>query len=302
MRCVLCLGLLALTGCGGSPHRGTGWTSFRDPAHGITVAYPSAWHRAARTLTPHLVDPVQVLAVATYPLRGGGRRCGNVPENAARDLGRRDVLVWITELRDVHGFLPRAHPVVLGPATRTDLGVCARRRLEEHYVQFRDHDRGFYAHVVFGADASAANRAAARRVLESLRVRPPRMPAGWRVHHSVLAGAQDEVLVASSFPIPDSPPSRTCEPRAALDALPPDGAWLYVFTSPATPPAAPGRPSGASILRERAQPYECMGRSRAARWREGGQDYQAHLYLGRRATARRRAQLRAVFDSFVLPG
>jgi hypothetical protein len=40
-----------------------------DTRHGFTMGLPAGWHRAGRNLTPHLLDPHEILSVATYRLR-----------------------------------------------------------------------------------------------------------------------------------------------------------------------------------------------------------------------------------------
>lgn len=54
-----------------------GWTSYHDPNWGYTVTFPSGWHRARRSLTPSYTDPVEILSVATFPLREGDELCGD---------------------------------------------------------------------------------------------------------------------------------------------------------------------------------------------------------------------------------
>ena len=38
-------------------------------AHGLTAELPPGWQAASESLTPHLTDPREELAVGTYPLR-----------------------------------------------------------------------------------------------------------------------------------------------------------------------------------------------------------------------------------------
>lgn len=309
-----CAAALLLAGCGSAAnpaagqHR-AGWTTYRDGARAFSVSFPSGWHRARRGLTPHLTDPAKVLALTTYPLpHSPGRRCAHVPEAAARKLGSHDALLVIDEIRRP----PKALGVGrgLGDPQRTELSQCAGRNdIEEHQVDFVDVGRGFTALVAFGRDVSQARRAAVARVLRSFDAggqlgsedMSVTLPDGWAVHDGQLASAHYEVLVASSFPIPDGRPDGNCTPRAALDAMPPGGAWLYVFEHGPTTRAhdSPPRPTGAEALRRRAAPYECLGRSRMVRWHEDGRRFQAHLYLGRQASPQRRRELAAAFDSLV---
>ncbi|MEA2124896.1 MAG: hypothetical protein QOI80_1678 [Solirubrobacteraceae bacterium] len=170
MRRLLLLALLGLHGCDAP----AGWTTAHDRVHGTTVSFPGDWHRAKRSLTPNLVYPTEVVAVATYPLRASApQRCAHVPERALRDLGPTDVLVTVSERAaarlDREEFRPRTRPFGIGRPQRTDHSVCVRRHdIEEHWIPFSDAGREFYAFVGFGRKASARRRAAVTRILDSL--------------------------------------------------------------------------------------------------------------------------------------
>jgi hypothetical protein len=146
-----------------------GWDTAR--ADGLSLAYPAAWHRAHASLTPFLTDPKERFAVATFPLRRGPvGRCAQAPVAALRAMRARDVLITVQERARPHGFPARTPG--LGPRTHTEFAACARRHdLEEHWVQFADHGRGFLIHVAIGPQAPPLRRVAAARVLDSLRVR-----------------------------------------------------------------------------------------------------------------------------------
>jgi len=307
---LLLLGLVLLAGCGAEPAAVTraperpGWTAFTDAAHGLDVRFPSDWHRARRSLTPALTDPAEVLTLATFPLRRGPHRwCAQVPEQALRDLGPRDVLLTLQE-RHGGGF-GDARPT-LGPATATDFATCVHREgaFEEHWTTFGRGGRSFRLYAALGREVTARRRAQLRGVVRSLRVRPlvahgemavvP--PAGWYVDQDPLTGFRE--IAVSSYRVPDGPADPNCTPRRAIDALPRDGALLYVV---ATDSRRGGpRPAGATVLRAPERPYECMGVSRRAHWAEHGQAYLANLYLGPDAPASRRAELARAFDSLVV--
>src|SRR4051812_35077684 len=70
-------GELALTGA-----------TYQDRRWGFTVAVPDGWHRATTSLTPSLVDPSEILAVATFPL-AAAIGCA-IRSNAFRGRGVRD--------------------------------------------------------------------------------------------------------------------------------------------------------------------------------------------------------------------
>ncbi|HEU0318197.1 MAG TPA: hypothetical protein VFR49_12750, partial [Solirubrobacteraceae bacterium] len=85
--------LLVLAGCGGSGAA----PAPRHPAatysaRGVTVALPPGWRAAAASLTPHLVDPREVLAVGTRPLRYRPGGCAQVAGGALAALGRTGAL------------------------------------------------------------------------------------------------------------------------------------------------------------------------------------------------------------------
>src|SRR4051794_11386580 len=86
---------LAATGCGADEKRAGGSVPFAE--HGLTVALPPGWSAAARSLTPELSDPREVLAVATYPLRYRPTACAHVAGSALRDLGPDDAFVTLQE-------------------------------------------------------------------------------------------------------------------------------------------------------------------------------------------------------------
>ena len=310
---------LALGGCGAGapasePAPRPGQTRFEDRLRGLTVTFPSDWHRARRTLTPTLIDPREVLTLATHPLRRGpAGNCGKLPVQAVRDMGRDDVLVTIQERRTPHGFPPRPRPLRLAPRELGDAGACTRRTdVLSSWNHFREHGRGFYVEVVSGAAAPPARLRQAEAVVASLRVDPIRErngvrvlpPRGWRLHDARLTGLHGELLAVASYRIPHRRVDHDCSPRAALEAMPPDGGLLYLFEYRdlnATQMRRFPRHRPALRLRERERrSYECAGESWLVMWQENGRALQAHAYLGPRAGARRRAELRAAFRSLVV--
>jgi hypothetical protein len=158
-----------------------GWTTYRDAPHGLSLTLPPGWHRARRNLTPHLIDPREILSVGSYRLRYKRRsRCGvpGCPLPALDGFGRRDVLISIQERRHVRrpvdaGFAPRRRPFALVPMRlNIPSGArwrCARRVLgRSTWTAFTDNGRAFYAFVAVGRAATSATRRDARRVIESL--------------------------------------------------------------------------------------------------------------------------------------
>jgi hypothetical protein len=54
-------------------------TRINDVRHGFGVGLPARWYRARRNLTPQLLDPREILSVATYPLRYERRARCRIP-------------------------------------------------------------------------------------------------------------------------------------------------------------------------------------------------------------------------------
>jgi hypothetical protein len=158
-----------------------GWTTYRDEQHGLSLTVPSGWHRARRNLTPHLIDPREILSVGSYRLRYKRRsrcRVPGCPLPALDGFGRGDVLISIQERRHVRrpvdaGFAPRRRPFAHEPMRlRYPSGArwrCVRRVLgQTTWTAFSDSGRAFYAFVAIGRAATSASRRDARRVIESL--------------------------------------------------------------------------------------------------------------------------------------
>ena len=66
-------------------------------AHGLTAELPPGWQAATESLTPHLVDPREELAVGTYPLRYRPTECAHMPGSALEALGPGDAFVTLEE-------------------------------------------------------------------------------------------------------------------------------------------------------------------------------------------------------------
>jgi hypothetical protein len=150
--------------------------------HGLTVELPQGWQSATDSLTPHLVDPREKLAVATFPLRYRQTGCSHVPGSALDDLGPGDAFVTLQErglgVPDDAPDFP-ARPARFGP----DLGgpSAASRcvptaRFEDHWFGFSDGGRHFHVMVAFGPQASADVQRQAWAILDSLRVDPGVVP------------------------------------------------------------------------------------------------------------------------------
>jgi hypothetical protein len=169
-----------------------GWRRHRAPALGITATVPDTWRVPDEPLT-NTIDPREVLALATYPLKGGGKG-GGLCFTAQRALGPMPsdgALIWLLEYRPTRGdvwadlprgrFPQRPNNYAL---SRADLqpGVCgASLGLS---TTFRDADRPFQLWLLFGERVSDARIAEVAQILSGLRfddlpAPPPDPYAGW---------------------------------------------------------------------------------------------------------------------------
>jgi hypothetical protein len=151
-------------------------------AHGLTAELPQGWQSATDSLTPHLVDPREELAVATFPLRYRQTGCAHVPGSALDDLGPGDAFVTLQErglgVPEAASGFP-ARPAHFGPelggasaASRCVPGA----RFEDHWFGFSDGGRNFHVMVAFGPQASAEVQRQAWAILDSLGVDPGVVP------------------------------------------------------------------------------------------------------------------------------
>jgi hypothetical protein len=164
-------------GCG-DDDAGTS-TATREAAtaegRGLVAELPDGWRQAARSLTPDLTDPLEVLSVATFPLeRGRAEACAHMPVGALEAIGPRDAFVTLMERgTGAAGFPSRPEhfgPELGGPS---EVGECTERdAYTDHWFGFADAGRSFHVLVAFGPDAPPARRAEAWRVLDSLEVDP----------------------------------------------------------------------------------------------------------------------------------
>ena len=147
------------------------------------MVLPAGWYRARRNLTPQLVDPREILSVATYPLRYRRRaRCRimGCPTPALNGFRATDILVSIQErvrarptTADVAIDLkPRQTGLAAGPRS------CTRRRVAWYaFEDFAAAGRSLYVFAVVGERAPARARRDLKRLLRSLRFSPRGGPA-----------------------------------------------------------------------------------------------------------------------------
>jgi hypothetical protein len=176
------LGLVAAvlaTGCGATRTVAPEFKSespgprITDVRHGYSVALPAGWYRARRNLTPQLVDPREILSVATYPLRYQRRarcRIPGCPTPALNGFGATDILMSIQER--VHARTTAEDVPIDLERRRAGLGTgnCTRGRVAWYaFEPFAEAGRSLYVLVVVGKRAPARARADLNRLLGSLR-------------------------------------------------------------------------------------------------------------------------------------
>ena len=128
---------------------------------------------------------------------------------------------------------------------------------------------------------------------------PPNWFATARDLTPVTAPAQ--ILAVATFRLPGgSGGADGCEPKEALDRMPPGGAfifgWEYGAGSGVRKSDFPLRPKHFR-LKTYAR-YECLGPSFMLRFRQAGRFFQIHVALGRRASTATRVTVLRVLDSF----
>jgi hypothetical protein len=169
-----------------------GWRKHHASELGVRATVPDGWHLADEPLT-NIVDPREVLALATYPPADGGK--GGGPCVAAKRtieaMPADGALIWLLEYRPARGdvwadlprsrFPPRPDGFTL---MRADLqpGVCAAAL--GLTITFRDADRPFQLWLLFGAKVSDARLAEVAQILtglsfDELPAPPPDPYAGW---------------------------------------------------------------------------------------------------------------------------
>ena len=198
-----------LTGCGaaaGAASAPGGVAAHRVAVPGkISVVVPAGWHLRRPPITA-LSAPAERLLLASGPAPRGGN-CG--PDAAERALPAGGILLYLFEYRSREGsiwhglkrsaFPPRPARVRLLPR---DLARYECWRVRSYLIRFRAAGRAFQLHVAFGPRASAARRARALRVVDSLRIgplpapRPPRMTAA-RLERGLRTNPGQEASAAS---------------------------------------------------------------------------------------------------------
>jgi hypothetical protein len=196
MRVVQCLAAIVFAAstasCGAGDRvssEASGVVRFHDSVVGVSGEYPSGWHQA-RALT-NMVVPREVLALASFPLRGGDKAGECAPKSALADLPPDGAFIWLVEYRPTRGdvwadlpksrFPPKAAHFEL---SRTDLQTGLCQPGPGYRATFRASDRPFDLLLAFGTRATSKRLRQVETILNSLRFdtvpRPPADPyAGW---------------------------------------------------------------------------------------------------------------------------
>lgn len=147
------------------------------------MTVPEGWHRAEQPLTPHLVDPREVLSLATFPLRYREGACAHMPTGALEEMTSADVLLTVQErglgpASEAAGFPPRPAHFRFEPGQGSEAVQCVRGpvRFVDHWFTFSDGGRHFHVEVALGESAPEARRLDAYRILDSLRIDPDVRP------------------------------------------------------------------------------------------------------------------------------
>jgi hypothetical protein len=320
--------LLLLTiaaGCGEEQAaRGGPPTPISSGEHGFTGRLPAGWEVARKSLTPNLGNPVEILSAGTLRgLRDLPGTPGNMPLGALQAMSPQDAFVSLQESYGDARFADRPDHFALPdepPQTMPSLWAARNADwLDVYWFDFADARRGFYVLVAIGREAPPERRAEALALLDSLRFDPG--PEGvhidsdlavrftdeglswlmpvppWRHYDWPLTSVGEERLALGTFQLERTPPDPNCTPRAAIDALPAGGAFIYVFEQPEGS-AAPER--AGELRLGPATSWECLGTSRMVRWREDGRVLQAHVFLGPRAGPRLEQQARSILNSIAV--
>ena len=147
---------------------------------GVAVDIPPGWQPASESMTPELLDPRELISVATFKLRYRRTECEAFAGGAQRGVGARGVFVTLQERAPYSREPSRrpfpARPLHFGSRTGGRGYDCSRARARSQWITFSDGGRNFYAMVVSGRAASRERRREAYRILDSLRVDPSVRP------------------------------------------------------------------------------------------------------------------------------
>jgi hypothetical protein len=155
------------------------WHRHRNEQYGYTVSLPPGWHLAKGSLSPSLVDPVEILSVATFPIHRGEELCHSlvrIPSDQA--------VVTIQERSGAERGDPtfRSRPANFEPDARlpgtSELPYCLHGYkgppipMLDYWFGFRDAGRAFHVFVGIGKETPEEVRREAFGILDGLRLDP----------------------------------------------------------------------------------------------------------------------------------
>ena len=140
-----------------------------DRKQGVKVEVPEGWSVAARSLTPHLGDPREILSLGTAPMSPGGS-CAQQPVRALDALSPTDAFISIQERRGEAG-----HPARPSSFRETledrflNIDLCTNMKdFKPYWFAFSDANRDFHLLAALGTDASGKRTRQFWAVLDSL--------------------------------------------------------------------------------------------------------------------------------------
>jgi hypothetical protein len=145
------------------------WSTISVPRYGVDVSVPAGWQVVPRSLTPHLLDPREIVTATTFAPVESARPCTMFP---AVTVGSGDALVTLQERARGSSFAPRPRsfaPVPASPVTATIVQRCLGNPGAVSYQDFSDGFRSFHALVVIDPRAPARVRVEAYEILDRLR-------------------------------------------------------------------------------------------------------------------------------------
>jgi hypothetical protein len=148
------------------------WVAFQSQHHDFSVQYPQGWTRATERLTPVLTDPLEILALGTYPLRVGGETCAQFPVNAIEDMGPTDALIWVAERKepaDVANPRPSSFELLTGPGDADESPGCLSgpKDFWHRSLEFSEAGRDFELYIAHG-NAATVSTSEIAGILDSL--------------------------------------------------------------------------------------------------------------------------------------
>jgi hypothetical protein len=164
------------------PNDEVAWSTSSIARYGVDVSVPAGWKIAPRSLTPHLVDPHEIVCVTTFAPGAPIETCAQLPAAALRRMRATDALVTVQERgkgSPVNAPRPsRFASATFVPVSEIVARPCAGPAFAGTLTMagFSDGPRNLTALVAFGADASPSVRGDAYAILDRMRFDPRYMP------------------------------------------------------------------------------------------------------------------------------